>query len=199
MSNYNYVISDSLEYYDKNNEIYKSFIDKIRFVKFIKHYAKPYEIELYDDNKILLLKSTYELLGLYHNSSKIWTWAWAIPTLEKYQTNLSRQIFNYGIDLDPTEDVLLKTHFITSKFIINNEIQLDIHAAIASYISKQKLIFQFRQSLKFWEQNYIYEKGKGELKDDNYIDILKSYDETDNLTEFNVYYLCLFGYENIKL
>ena len=52
-----------------------------------------------------------------------------------------RKIWNYGAILDPSEKYL-KTELITSRFRIADTIQLDIHAGIASYLSKYPMIYK---------------------------------------------------------
>ena len=54
-----------------------------------------------------------------------------------------RNILNYGLNLDPiTENTFLKTELITSRFRINDPVQLDVHIAISSYLSKVPFIFK---------------------------------------------------------
>jgi len=50
----------------------------------------------------------------------------------------------YGTELDSQQN-FLKSELITSRFKINNSIQLDIHASIASYLSKKPMIFKMKQ------------------------------------------------------
>ena len=80
-------------------------------------------------------RSRYEIIGLYTSENNIWAWSWAIQCF-KNNTNIARKIWNYGAVLDPNVG-FLKTELITSRFKISNKIQLDIHVAIASYISKK--------------------------------------------------------------
>ena len=46
------------------------------------------------------------------------------------------------MDLDP-EFSFLKTELVTSRFRITNPIQLDIHVAIASYLSRQYVVYKY--------------------------------------------------------
>lgn len=138
------LISDSLEYYDSNTEKYSDFFKKVKYVKFIDAIKDMDHnvIYMYDNNENELLRSRYEIIGVYNNKSKTWTWAWSIPRFRKNTTHIARKIINYGMDLDP-EFRFLKTELITSRFRITSSIQLDIHAAIASYLSRQYIVYKY--------------------------------------------------------
>jgi len=100
-------------------------------------------IILYDENQDELLRSKYEFLGIYENTSRIWTWAWSMAVIPKNVTYTSRKLLSYGLDI-PSDQVLLKTELITSRFRIASEIQLQIHCAIAAYISKKPIIYRLK-------------------------------------------------------
>ena len=57
----------------------------------------------------------------------------------KNQINLIKKVLNYGINLD-NDSIFLKSELITSRFKIVNSLQLDMHLAIASYISKEPFV-----------------------------------------------------------
>lgn len=138
MSKFKDLVVNSLENYDINVQKYHKLISKIKYYKGISS-EKDMEhniIVFYDKDKHELFRSGYQILGQYHNYSNIWMWAWAMPTLTKNSTYLSKKILNYGLDIDPNDALLLKTELTTSRFKITNDIQLDIHIAISSYISK---------------------------------------------------------------
>ena len=131
------IVTNSLKYYDKNMEIYK---DKLKYAKYFKIEESSsdtqHEILLfYDENKKLILKTRYEYIGIYGHNTQTWIWGWSIPTLRKISTTIIRKIFNYGAELDPSES-FLKTELVTARFMISDPIQLDIHMAIVSYLSK---------------------------------------------------------------
>ena len=137
------LVRDSLEFYDKNTEKYKKIIDNVTFVKFeesINDHEHNY-IYLYDEDKNELFNSRYEYIGLFEPKINIWTWAWAIPAINKKNTSIVRKLLMYGTELDPQQN-FLKSELITSRFKINNNIQLDIHASIASYLSKKQVVFK---------------------------------------------------------
>jgi hypothetical protein len=137
------IVPLALEYYDKIKEKHASLFKKVKSHKLI---VSPYDMErnkitLYDQFEKELLTSEYEIIGIYHNKFKIWSWAWSVPIFKKNSIYISRNILNYGLDLDTTE--FLKTELITSRFLITNPIQSDIHISIATYLAK-KVPFSYR-------------------------------------------------------
>ncbi|AYV78752.1 MAG: hypothetical protein Edafosvirus30_3 [Edafosvirus sp.] len=144
MSKTTMLVADALEYYDKNIDQYGNMFKDIKYISFeIKSSDIQHNIiHMYDKDKNEIFRSNYEVIGLFNNMSKTWTWAWSNPVFSKNTTYISKKILNYGIDLDP--DVkFLKTELITSRFRISSMIQLDIHVAIASYLSKKPVIFKY--------------------------------------------------------
>jgi len=157
--NSNIIVSKSLEYYDKNLELNnKKYFNKINNIKFIKSNSnndmEKNKIEFYY-NKKKLYSFKYEEIGSYYNKSKLWVWAWADPKLKKKENYISRKILNYGLDLD-TNQQFLKTELITSRFIVNNLLQLDIHVSLASYLTKIPNIYCHKVTLnKKNKEDYI--------------------------------------------
>lgn len=178
------LISDSLEYYDNNTEKYNDFFKKVKYVKFI-DVIKDMDhniIRMYDRDKNEILKSRYEIIGIYNNKSKTWTWAWSIPRFRKNTTHIARKIVNYGMDLDP-ESRFLKTELITSRFRITNPIQLDIHAAIASYLSRQYVVYKYISYITFTADS------------NGLVDITNI--PKENIDEYSIYYMFLLDYNDI--
>lgn len=143
MNNLKEIITDSLEYYDSNNEKYMKIFEIVKYYNrkdAINDMERP-TFTFYDKNKKPLFTSTYEIVGLYHSKSKFWSWSWSIPYFRKNMIQISKKILNYGIDLDPHFGII-KQELINSRFEVFNEVQLDIHISIASYLSKQPLIFK---------------------------------------------------------
>jgi len=133
-------------------------------------------IKFYDKNKETISCFDFEVIGVFNNNSSIWTWGWAIPTFNKNITYKIRKLLNYGIDLD-AENILLKTELITSKFIINDPIQLDIHVALASFIAKNPVIYPLviNNDITYPETDFLYPIEKKQLKnyDIHYLFILQ--------------------------
>lgn len=145
MNRINNVISDSLEFYDNNKENNDRIFDKIRYLKInrSKNDMEKNIVEFYDKDLKLIKKYAYEILGVYNSTTKAWAWGWSIVNLKKNDTYIIRKLLNYGIDLD-LDHKFLKTELVTSRFRITNKIQIDMHVAIASYITKQKLIYSYK-------------------------------------------------------
>lgn len=136
-------IRDSLEFYDKNQELYNVFFNKIKYIKFIDNINMTDEIIFYDENKKILLESSYEILGVFLPKTQLWKWSWSIPTFKKKHTFISRKILEYAFNLDNIKEIALRADLTNSKIKIVNDLQLDIHIALSSYIGKQPLIFKF--------------------------------------------------------
>jgi len=171
-------ITNSLEYYDRNNEKYHNLIKKIKYVQFI--YSDSdlsyNNILMFDKNKNEIFRSRYEVIGLFNKASNIWSWAWSIPRFKKNDTNIIRQIWNYGAKLDP-ELEFLKMEITSSRFRIADMVQLDIHVAFASYLSKQPFVYKY----------YLYvdnTKKEQHLKD-------KYHDVNIKTDNYVIYYLFL--------
>ena len=138
--NINNIIRESLENYDININKYKDILDKIKNEKIKEKYIinenKRNIIYFEDEKGNKILESSYEILGLY--VANTWIWAWAFNTSKK-NSFISRKLLYYGLDLDPTDK--LKSLLINSRYKLNNKIQLDIHIALASYLTKINIIF----------------------------------------------------------
>ena len=172
------LIINSLRYYDKNKESYTKLFNKAKYYSYTisENDLEHNIITFYDKNKKEIFKSRYEFIGIYNPSVSIWIWGWAIPNLMKNQINLIKKVLNYGINLD-RDSVFLKSELITSRFKIMNELQLDIHLAIASYISKQPCVIPIIDN-----QTTVFEHD-----DKKILDIAK--DIGDNTIVVNYFYL----------
>jgi hypothetical protein len=177
------LVTTALEYHDNNTELYGNLFKNVKYIKFVQagNDMEHNVIMFYDNNKNEIFRSKYELIGLYNTNSNTWTWAWAIPTFKKNNTNIIRKIWNYGAVLDPGEKYL-KTELITSRFRVADQIQLDIHVGIASYLSKNPLIYK----------HYIYMQQKTDP--DGYI---QTRPDTDRNNE-TIYYMFLLDHKNIN-
>ena len=141
-NNINFFIKDKLDILDKSKSKYKNFLN-IKDVIIKK-----------EDKKIIFKKNDEELytgkfsyLGLFNLKSRIWLWAWCYPELNFNDTADSRQILNYGLQLEPSTNSLvhnyIKSHLINSRLFFENEIFLDIHLGLSLYIlKKSKFIYQ---------------------------------------------------------
>lgn len=159
--NKNNLIESALDYYDN---VVSDFDEIIKDKNIVSYdlVDKKKDVErnvmyLYNEKGEMVYESKWETLGFYINKYKLWTWAWANPIYNKNNTFLSRKILEYGFNLDPNVDYFLKTELVTPRFIINNDIQLDIHLALASYLLKKK-IFPYKVVIntdETTEENYM--------------------------------------------
>lgn len=162
MSNINYFIRNKLDIYDKSNDDYKHLIDIKKDSEFIEYgkYEKNEEITEHlhyvifkNNKKKKIYRGNITKLGIFFEDSKIWVWAWAIPTTKPNDTYACRNILLYGLELDiyqqkgdtilPTYyiDLYQKPMFITSRLYINNKIMLDILLALSLGITKAKFVW----------------------------------------------------------
>lgn len=162
------IVKDSLEYFDRNNDKYESIKKRMRYIKRVTQTDADLDnikLAFYDKNKELLFISRVEFLAKYYNKIKIWVWGWSIPLLSKSVTNIIRKVLIYGTDIyaDTAAKVALKNELITSRFRIVDDTQLDIHNAIASYLTKIPFIFRWRD-MNFPENylSYVEIKDKPE-------------------------------------
>jgi hypothetical protein len=171
-------VTNALEYYDTNIEKYKNIFKNIRYIKFeFGEDDLTYNIiNMYDKNKNKIFSSRYELIGTYNNEYNLWVWSWSRPTMKRNNTFTTKKLVNYGIDLDPKYS-FLKSELITSRFRITNPIQIDIHISLASYLSKNPVIFKYS----------IGKKNIESTEFDEFIDITLT-DETE-YSETNYFFI----------
>jgi hypothetical protein len=153
------------------------------------------DIIFYDENEKILLESSYEIMGIHLPKSQTWKWSWSVPTIHKKYTYISRKILEYAFNLDPVRELSLRANLINSKIKIINNLQLDIHIALSSYIGKQPLIFKF--------YNKLDTIRKQENKSQDSKDILFKYvaddENEENEENYMVIYLFILDYSNIDL
>lgn len=186
------LVTTALEYYDLNSEKYNGSLKHAKYLKFIdvKSDMENNVVCFYDKDKNEIYRSRYEIIGLYNSSSNTWTWSWAIPSFRKNNTNIARKLWNYGQMLDP--DIrYLKSELSTSRFRVADIIQLDIHAGIASYISKNPFV-------------YKYGIGSSIMNEDGNITIDTVEKDFDGLIPMDhksdhilIYYMFLLDYTNV--
>lgn len=152
MNDFTQIVKDALEYYDENENKY---YDKCNSFKYYKLDIEKGKIYFFDKGKKELYESTYGIIGKYIYSGGIWVWGWSNGEFNKQQISTSRRVLNYALDLDK-KDILMKTELITSRMQITSVIQADIHAAMASFLSKQPFIFKlYYYDSKSYENEYF--------------------------------------------
>ena len=141
------IVNDALKYYDSNNERYKKMAKNMRFVKHAiidTNDVEGIKLVFFDENMNELFTSRVEIIGKYYRDINVWVWGWSLPSIKKSLTTIVREIFLYGTDIDLNDNpanILLKNELVTSRFRIDDEIQLEIHCAIASYLAKKPFVY----------------------------------------------------------
>jgi hypothetical protein len=175
MENYKTFITDSLSEYDKNIKEQQKLLKNAEYFKFFNSddNTENDKISFYDENNKIILEAEYEIIGTYDTHYGLWTWAWGNPAFDKKWTRITTKILNYGFSLDPKKNYHLKLELVNSRFIISDYIQIDIHLAIASALSKIKNIYSLVLPLNPKEKTSINDNQKRKiyknLYDDNII------------------------------
>jgi hypothetical protein len=134
------LIDKSLIYYDNHNNKYDKYIKSDNIV--IDRETNTIKFEDYNED------FKYEMLGVFDNTTNIWMWAWMVPEFMYNETNIVRKLLNYGLKINPNiisklnnEQLYLKTQFVNSRFLLQDEFQLELHLAISSYLAKDNIKF----------------------------------------------------------
>lgn len=163
------IVKEALQFYDENNEKYKPIKKKIKYFKFadqIQHDIEGQRIAFLDKDKKEIFTSRIEILGKYYGSIYTWIWGWSLAGFGKSLTSIIRKVFLYGTDIDVANpaNVILKNELVTSRFRIIDDIQIEIHCAIASYLAKKPFILMLKEFTLLPDEIAIF---KGEY--DNYV------------------------------
>lgn len=139
----NQLIKKALEYWDEQTEKYYKYIhsDKVELTlstSEIKIYSK------YEDESDTFF-GNYEILGYYDSNTNVWVWGWVPPYHNSNETQICRELLNYGLKLEPSsntnEHYFLKSLLVNSRISIDEDIKLHNNLAIFSYLSKKKFEF----------------------------------------------------------
>lgn len=145
------LIIKSLKNYDENNYKHRKYLKN-----------KNYKIDK-EKSKIIFKdkKFDYELLGIFDNDNNIWMWGWMFPNIKINKSSLSRKLLNYALDIEVDENsinyesVYLKIQFLNSRFLLENNLQLDIHLALSTYLLKDNIKFILPNKLYLGKNRYI--------------------------------------------
>jgi len=136
MSKISNLILKSFDYYDKKNEQYKKYLNKNGVLD--------------GENSQIIFgeeKFKYELLGVFDNQTNVWIWSWMIPLIDNKKSDISKKLLNYGLNIFPSQEnqeaIYLKTQLLNSRFLIEDEFQLEIHLALATYLAKDNFKFLY--------------------------------------------------------
>lgn len=184
------IVTEALEYYDKNTKQTNKVFSKVKYFKLINNDldTEHNKIIFYDSNKQELFKSRYEMIGKYFNDSQTWIWAWAIPRYAKNNVYTIKKLLNYGIDIPPRADIrFLKSELVTSRYRVTDSVQLDIHVSLASYIAKIPMIYKFPVIPEITLKDRPHKQLLKVIPDDILLDI----------TDYHINYLYLLDYIDI--
>jgi len=159
-----HLIEKSLETYDNQNREYKQYINNKR-VEFNSEDSEIiFSLKDKHSNKIEKIFFRYEVLGIFDNSSLVWIWSWMIPYISLKHTYIAKTLLQYGLKLEPSVDreqdqdnIFLKVQFVNSRFLFEDYLQLEIHLALSSYLSKNKFkfIFPYKEYINKEKTKYI--------------------------------------------
>nr|QBK88914.1 MAG: uncharacterized protein LCMiAC02_00070 [Mimivirus LCMiAC02] len=186
------IIKRSLEYYDKNNEQFEVYMSKVKYYKYISAEGdiKRNIIKFYNANKKEIYKSKIEHMGLYHNQTKLWAWAWANPLNFKNVTYLSKKVFDYGMNMDPKkENLFLRMELLTSRFRITSSVQLDMHVALSAYLTKIPYIFKM-----IW-----YPEKSTSNKDQNLLEYKPDIEISTKYKQYQIRYIYILDHDKLKI
>lgn len=149
-------IKDRLDSLDHTNYKYKHLINN----KDVEIYAEGSQIYIdfnKEENKEYSAKAS--LLGVFDNNSKLWLWAWAVPSFNFDETKDSKNILEYGLMLEPNTNsdihYYVKPHLVNSRIYFEKDIYLDIHLALSLYISKSAKFIYPRIKTKVNGKNIV--------------------------------------------
>jgi hypothetical protein len=187
--NFKMFITDSLEKYDNNSDYYSNMFKNVYSVQYIGNNS---EIDynkavFYDKDGRKIIEANYEVIGTFYIEKATWVWSWSDANFKKKMVNRSKNMLLYGLKLDPEENFSLKLELINSRFLISDPIQIDIHLAIASEITKTPCIFKMPVPIP--AEDIETEEFLGPESDEMKLRIFK---DLDDINRFKFVYLFLF-------
>lgn len=150
MSKISELILKSFDYYDKQNKLNEKYLKKKGILD--------------GENSVIIFdkeKFKYELLGVFDNQTNVWIWSWMIPLIDNEKSTIAKKLLNYGLNIYPSnenqEEIYLKTQLLNSRFLIQDKFQLEIHLALASYLSREnfKFLYPIKQYMDKKKKKYI--------------------------------------------
>ena len=152
------LVEKAMHYYDIKSIQYEKYKDVINIV--INREDNTIQFPENIDKKIY----KYEVLGIFDNTTGIWMWAWMVPEFLYNETLIVKKLLNYGLKINPSiltkiadDKLYLKTQLVNSRFVLQDEFQLELHLAISSYLAKDsfKFIYSRRKYLSSDKLKYI--------------------------------------------
>ena len=137
----NNLIKNSLEYYDFK---YNNLIKKLKIEKNEKVIKEDFTGDMKENFFIIKdinnnnkFKSNYEILCKIDEINKIITWSWALPDIKKNKIFISKNLLNYGLDLNDDNLIELKNILINSKIKYENNSSLQTLLCIFLFLTKK--------------------------------------------------------------
>jgi len=144
----------ALNYYDNQQSEFHIYINKSRYDIIETNHT----ITILPNNNIKpIIKYNYEILGILDNQTHVWIWSWLVPDFDNNIVKLSKELFFYGLKLEPSSNTdihsYLKIQLLNSRILIQNDIELDIHLSLISYLIKDKILFMLPVVLNKEKEN----------------------------------------------
>lgn len=133
-----YLIKHALTKYDEKQEVnfFNKYSSTTHEIGYSKNNAKIILHHKYNKNEYE--ERNWEILGKYYIKYNIWIWSWLLPNYALDKTNTARKLLQYGLNINAqnsTDMLYLKAELLNARLKINDTLQLQIHLALASYLS----------------------------------------------------------------
>lgn len=132
-------IRTRLDKFDESNKKYNHLIENSNIK--IEDKEGIINIIFNDETGKNIYESKATILGTMDVGTNIWLWAWVTPYFSSSQTKDSRELLQYGLELEPDNNsnihFYIKSHFVNSRIYFDSNITFDIHLALSLYISKK--------------------------------------------------------------
>lgn len=133
------LLKKSLLYFDNQNSIYYQYLTNTRM------HANEQKILDKNTDEVILSDFDMEILGVFNHHSNVFLWSWSLPYLGINETKTTKELLNYGLQLEPTSNSVshffLKTLLVNARNYIDSDFDLELIQALSSYILKDKCNF----------------------------------------------------------
>jgi Family of unknown function (DUF6882) len=197
MDNFKIFVTDALEKFDKNAETYDKMFKDVYTVKYAVNESEidHDQIIFFDKDNNNIINANYEIAGTYYADKGTWIWPWSDPNYNKKLTVKSKNLLLYGLKLSPDQNYSLKFELTNSRFLITDPIQIDIHLAIASELSKNPCVFKMYVPLltKDIEEKFLIQESE------RFEDIkMKAKIDIDDIKKYKIVYFFLFNVKELQ-
>lgn len=95
-----------------------------------------------NDTGETIVDTEVEILAVYYDKLKVWSWAWSHIGLTNAENYLAKEILLYALKIG-SELSYIKSILTTSRGVVKDTTQIDINLAISSSIIKQPYIYPY--------------------------------------------------------